>query len=214
MDRITLTITSDLFDDDDVDQQASVRANLTVRGLVEEIRREFNLLDGEYTLSTKGSKKALDADKTMDQLDLKTGAELVFTRQRNRLSQQIVARGGQFFQAITGRAQAMLREEGSAKVYALEWQPAIIGRPDANNAASAEMLAVNLGDLPEARTVSRQHARISEYGGQFYLEGLAQRNPTFLNDRELLPGEKRALMPGDEIRVGKIMLTFDLQQRG
>ncbi len=39
MDRITLTITSDLFDDEDRRQEASVRANLTVRALIEEIRR-------------------------------------------------------------------------------------------------------------------------------------------------------------------------------
>jgi len=205
MDRIILTISSELFDE--TDQEASVRKNVTVRSLIDEIRREFSLLEGNYTLSLKGS-NPLDPDKTLEQLGIQTGVELTFDRERRRLSQQIVARGGQYFQAISGKRQAVLREDSSGQVFVLEWQPAVIGRPDAGNAASAEVLAVNLGGLPDARTVSRQHARITESGGQFFLEGIAERNPTFLNEQQLLPGEKRALASGDKVRVGSITLTL------
>jgi hypothetical protein len=203
MDRIILTISSELFDE--ADQEASVRKNVTVRALIDEIRREFSLLDGNYTLAVRGG-KALDPDKTLEQIGIQTGGELTFDRERRRLSQQIVARGGQYFQAISGRRQAVLREESTGQTFEIEWQPAIIGRPDAANAASGDALAVDLGTLPEARTVSRQHARITEYGGQFFLEGVAERNPTFLNEKQLLPGEKRALASGDTIRVGSIRL--------
>jgi hypothetical protein len=211
MDRVNLTITSELFDDN-MHQEASVRKNATVRNLIEDIRREFSLLEGNYTLSVKGSTKPLEHGKTLEQLGIQTGVELVFDRERRRLSQQMVVRGGQFFQALSGPAHAFLREESSGQLFELEWQPAIIGRPDTGNPASAEILAVDLSELPEARTVSRQHARLTEQNGQYYLEGLAERNPTFLNDRELLRGEKRALLPGDEIRVGKVVLTFNLQR--
>lgn len=207
MDRIILTISSELFDE--TEQEASVRKNVTVRNLIDEIRREFSLLEGNYTLSLKG-RSPLDPDKTLEQLGIQTGVELTFDRERRRLSQQIVARGGQYFQAIGGKRQAALRDDVSGQVFVLEWQPALIGRPDAGNAASAEALAVNLGGLPEARTVSRQHARITEYGGQFFLEGIAERNPTFLNEQQLLPGEKRALTSGDKIRVGGVTLTLIL----
>ncbi len=209
MDRIILTISSELFDE--TDQEASVRKNVTVRSLIDEIRREFSLLDGNYTLSVKGGSRQLELDKTLEQLGIQTGAELTFDRERRRLSQQIVARGGQYFQAISGRRRAVLREESTGQVFELDWQPAIIGRPDAANLASADALAVNLGGLPEARTVSRQHARITEYGGQFFLEGVAERNPTFLNEQQLLPGEKRALASDDKIRVGSITLALTLR---
>jgi len=78
MDRIILTITSDLFDDEDRRQEVSVRANLTVRALIEEIRREFNLLDAGYRLTPHGQEQPLPLDRTMEQLGLRTGAELVF----------------------------------------------------------------------------------------------------------------------------------------
>jgi hypothetical protein len=211
MDRIVLTISSELFDDN-TRQEASIRTNVTVRHLIDEIRREFNLLDGNYSLTLKGSSKPLEFDRTLDQLGIQTGSELVFERERRRLSQQIVARGGQYFQTISSALRASLREESSGTVYSIEWQPAFIGRADAANPSSAEKLAVDLGRLPEARTVSRQHARITERAGQYFLEGIAERNPTFLNDREMLADEKRALKPGDKIRVGKIVLTFNVQR--
>lgn len=211
MDRVILTISSELFDDN-TQQEASIRTNVTVRGLIEEIRREFNLLEGNYALTLRGEKKPLPADKTLEQVGIQTGVELVFDRERRRLSQQIVARGGQFFQTITGAAHATLREESTGTIFDIEWQPAIIGRADQANPSSAEKLAVDLGEMAEARSVSRQHARITEQGGTYFLEGIADRNPTLLNDQELTAGEKRALKPGDKIRVGKFVLTLNIQR--
>lgn len=213
MDRIVLTITSELFDDS-AHQEASVRRNITVRSLIEEIRREFSFLEGNYTLVIKGGSKPLPPDQTMEQLGIQTGSELIFDRERRRLSQQIILRGNQVHQPVTGGVRAALREESTGKLFPIEWQPAVIGRVDASNPSGASALAVNLSDLPEARTVSRQHARIVEQNGQYFLESLAARNPTFLNDRELLSSERRALQAGDKIRAGKIVLTFNLQRRG
>lgn len=211
MDRIILTITSDLFDDEDQAQEASVRANLTVRALIDEIRREFSLLDADYKLTLPGQRDPLPLDKTMEQLGLQTGAELIFERDRRRLSQRIISRGGQFFQAVTRPGQAYLQSAETGKDFPIDWQPAIIGRPDASNPASADMLAVDASVLPEARTVSRRHAQITERAGIYYLEGVSERNPTFLNGRELKLGEKHALTPGDQIRVGRVELVFNVQ---
>ncbi len=91
MDRIVLTISSELFDDNPR-HEASIRTNTTVRGLIDEIRREFNLLDGNYSLTLKGSKKPLESDKTLDQLGVQTGSELIFERERRRLSQRVRSR--------------------------------------------------------------------------------------------------------------------------
>jgi hypothetical protein len=211
MERIVLTIMSELFDE--TEQEASVRKNVTVRTLIDEILQEFSLLEGRYLLKAHGSDKPLDNDKTINDLGIQTGAQLVFERERARLSQQIVSRGGQFFQGITAPQLLALREQDTGTEFLVRWQPAIIGRPSANNPASGEALAVNLGDLAEARTISRQHAQITEYAGRYFVEGLAEQNSTFLNEDELLPGEKRALEKGDKIRVGRVTLLVEFQPR-
>ncbi len=208
MERYILTISSELFDE--TEQEASVRKNLTIRALIEEVRQEFSLLEGSYAINFKGSKDSLDSDKTLEELGVQTGSELTFERERMRLSQQIVARGGQFFQGIHGAKRMMQRESVSGQEFPIRWQPAIIGRPQARDPQSAEALAINLGELDDGRTVSRQHAQITEHAGNYFVEGLADKNPTFLNEQELRVGEKRALQPGDTIRVGKVKLVFDV----
>lgn len=210
MDRIILTITSELFDEADRRQEVSVRANLTVRALIEEIRREFNLLDAGYRLTLAGQREALPLDRTMEQLGLQTGAELVFERDRHRLDQRVIARGGQYFEAVSQPGRVRLREAASGQTFPIEWQPAIIGRPDAANPATAQALAVDVSALAEGRTVSRRHAQITERGGTYYLEALNERNPTLLNGQALALGERRALSPGDRIRVGLVELVFEV----
>ena len=207
--RVNVTIVSELFDEPE--QEASIRTTLTVRALIEEIRREFNLLEGSYVLKRQGESQPLEPAQTLEQLGVQTGSVLVFERERMRLSQQIVRRGGRFFQGITGEQVAVLVEEQTGQEFYIRWQPAIIGRPSTANPASAEALAVNLGALPDAKTVSRQHAQITEQKGRYYLEGLAKRNLTWLNEQELAHGEKRMLRAGDRIRVGKITLRFELR---
>jgi hypothetical protein len=211
--RINLTITSDLFDES-ANQGASVRPNLTVRALVREIVREFGLPPGNYVLElTPG--EALDMEKSMDQLGIQTGAELLFKRQQHRLSRQLqrqaqqTGQSGAYFQPIPEQRRAVIRVPGSEQVFTIGWQPAIIGRPDAKNPASAETLAVNVEGIESARTVSRQHARLTEQNGQYYVESMARNNPTYLNDTALMFGEKRALRSGDHLRVGKIDLIFE-----
>jgi hypothetical protein len=211
MDRIILTITSELFDDNP-HQEVSVRPNITIRSLVDEILREFSLLEGNYSMTQAGTGKVLPLDQTLEQVGLQTGAELVFGRERRRLSQQIVMRGGQYFQTLESPVRAFLREEPTGTIFDIEWQPALIGRPDAHDPSSAALLAVDLSEMAEARTVSRQHARITERNGQYFIEGIADRNPTFVNDRELVIGEKRALQSGDKICVGKILLRFQTER--
>lgn len=212
MDRIILTITSELFDDNP-HQEASVRPNVTVRTLIDETLREFNLMEGNYTLTMAGDDTALPFDRTVEQLGIQMGSELIFARQRRSISQHMIMRGAHFFQPVTGAPPAFLREESSRAVFDIDWHPAIIGRPDASNPASADMLAVNVGEIEEGKTVSRQHARIMVQGGHYFLEPLAARNPTFLNDRELVMGEKARLQSGDRVQVGQIALTFHQQER-
>jgi hypothetical protein len=173
-DRILLTISSDLFDDE-ADQEASVRRNLQVRTLVAEIRKEFSLPEGMYTLRDK-SGIPLELEKTLEQCGVQTGAILVFSRERRAPIRQMMEGDTDAILAVSIRA--MLRDVQTGMVFEIRHQPAIIGRPDTANPDSAASLAVNLGSLPEGKSVSRQHARITERGGQYYVESLSEHNPT------------------------------------
>jgi len=205
-----LTITSDMFDVPT--QEISIRENLPIRTLLAETRKEFDLPDGNYSLVIKSSGKVLDPDKTLEQSGVQTGAALILNRER-RAPQREMSSVMQDFsrRMITGSNRAYLREEDSGQVFEIQWQPAVIGRPDANNPASASTLAVNLGLFEGAKTVSRHHARITEQNGQFFLEGMADHNPTYLNEGLIREGERRLLQPEDKIRVGKFTLTFGVK---
>jgi hypothetical protein len=219
MARTVITIRSDLFDNAE-GEEASVRENLPIRTLIAEICKEFDLPEATYILRNE-SGKALEPDKTLEQSNIRFGAMLVFSRERRSVqrrpadyqaSQSVMLTGAPNSRTpIAGTSRAFLRETDTGEVYDIQWQPAIIGRPDVSNPSSAEMLAVNVGRLVGSQSVSRQHARLTELGGQYYLEALAERNPTFLNEGQVRIGEKRLLQPGDKIRVGTITFTFGVK---
>jgi len=56
--------------------------------------------------------------------------------------------------------------------------------------------------------VSRQHARISVQGAQVFIEDLNSTNFTYVNQQRLTPGHPQPLEEGDEIRLGRVRLTF------
>lgn len=56
--------------------------------------------------------------------------------------------------------------------------------------------------------VGRRHAQIILQGGQVYLEDLDSVNGTALNRCKLAPHQPQPLQAGDEIRLGKMALTY------
>lgn len=83
-----------------------------------------------------------------------------------------------------------------------------IGRWDADNGIFPD-IDLDVHD-PEAK-VSRRHARIKYYDGQFVIEDLGSTNGTFVNrGRRLIPGNPHILSDGDEIIVGKTFLRFKI----
>lgn len=71
-----------------------------------------------------------------------------------------------------------------------------IGRDDRNTIAIAH------------GSVSGRHARVVRIGDGFTIEDLGSRNGTFINSEQVT--EKRALANGDVVRLGKILLTFNI----
>jgi hypothetical protein len=191
-----ILINVDVFDQKG--NQAKVRKSLTIGGLVEEILREFDDLDRRiphaYAIYLKNRLQALDRNRTLAQLDIQPRDELEcrYARRSRR-------------EALPVNRKAFLHEETSRRIFELRWQPALIGRPDADPSHN-ELLAINCEQFSDGLRVSRRHAQITADRGEFYVESLSPNNATFVNDEEIT--QRHKLHPGDRIRVGKTQITF------
>jgi len=185
-----------------VGQRARLRKSLTVRGLIEEILREFDDIAADapekYVVFLKGMERPLNASATMEQLDIQPQDELVFEYARQNIRRM-----------LDPEQYAFLRDEANRRVYDLQWQPAILGRPT-NEAEHNIMLAVNLQLHPKGSSVSRNHAEITFSDGHYYLEPLAENNPVAVNDKLVPFNARRELKHGDRINLGRnnLPLTF------
>lgn len=199
-----LEVTIDVFDE--AGQRASVLRTLSVRGLIDEVVREFDGLEKgaaqSYALYLKDGNKLLDPNQTLGEQGIADHDELVFGWvQAARTPGRLV---------ISGRRPAVLREEQTGLIFPIEWQPAVIGRPHTDPALN-RMLAVDVSSLPNSRRVSRRHAQITERDGQYYLESLSAHNPTYVAGVQVTG--KRPLQPGDRLHLGGsgIVLVFQIQ---
>jgi pSer/pThr/pTyr-binding forkhead associated (FHA) protein len=62
----------------------------------------------------------------------------------------------------------------------------------------------------EARTVSRQHARIAGVTGHHAIEDMGSRHGLFVNGEQVRPGPPRQLRPGDRIQLGGVELLYEI----
>jgi pSer/pThr/pTyr-binding forkhead associated (FHA) protein len=187
-------------------QRARVRRNLTVRGLIEEILKEFDDIGADqpekYTLQLKGNERPLNHNQNMLQLDIQPQDELVLGYVRQTLRQM-----------LDPTQYALLVEDTTGKEFDIQWQPALIGRPN-NEAEHNIMLAANLLLLPNGMTVSRRHAQITVSAGHYYLEPLAENNPVFLNQKEVPFGGQVEIRSGDRLTFGRSKLSMTFRTRG
>jgi hypothetical protein len=56
--------------------------------------------------------------------------------------------------------------------------------------------------------VSRRHARLLVEGGNYFVEDLDSTNFTFVNKQKLTPKVRQQVRDGDEIRFGRVAMTF------
>lgn len=191
-----ILINVDVFDQKG--NQAKVRKSLSIGGLIDEILREFDDLDRRiphaYAIYLKSHLQPLDRNRTLGQLDIQPRDELEFRYARHSRRESLPV-----------NRKAFLHEENSRRIFELRWQPAIIGRPDADPSHN-ELLAINCEQFADGLRVSRRHAQITADRGEFYVESLSPNNPSYLNEDELT--ERSKLHSGDRIRVGKTQITF------
>ncbi|HSR31087.1 MAG TPA: FHA domain-containing protein [Anaerolineae bacterium] len=85
----------------------------------------------------------------------------------------------------------------------------VIGRLDASHAVFPDVDLTN--EQGAEKGVSRRHARISRRDDQVFLEDLNSLNGTFLNAQRLVPELPYPLKGGDQVQLGKLILTINLK---
>ena len=83
----------------------------------------------------------------------------------------------------------------------------LIGREDA---VSGNYPDVDTGDPGLQAGVSRRHAEIIQQGVQWFIKDLNSVNGAWVNNQRLAPNATQPLNPGDTIRLGKWMATFQM----
>lgn len=183
-----------------VGQRAQVRKSLTISVLKEEILREFDDIPTDmtedYAIYLKGMKKPLEVAKTLSDLDIQPQDELIFDHIRSSIRQMLPADQVVYFvEEITGR------------IFEIQWQPAIIGRPSMDIDHNI-VLAVNLESLPDGNYISRQHAEYIRGDGRHFIKSLAEYNPVFLNGKKLSYGHKYEIRHNDKLTLGPRKITM------
>lgn len=155
----------------DKEEPAQVLPELTPAELVAAILAEFREIDylgsdpSTYGLVWADSGEELNADQPLH-------AQVSAPEQRIRLIEHSPTLP--FATQPMGRV-VYLRELSAGIVYRLHWQPAIIGRRDAQ-LPQGELVAVDLRDHVMGRRVSRRHAQIIGVDGVCYIEPIGD-NP-------------------------------------
>ena len=84
----------------------------------------------------------------------------------------------------------------------------IVGREDPVSGVFPEVDLTDHGG--DEGGVSRRHARIFVQGTQVFVEDLNSTNYTYVNQQKLTPGQPHPLNSGDDVRFGRVKLTFYL----
>lgn len=184
----------------EVNQRTSVRKDITIKALVNEIANEFQLDAKKITLYLYGIEQSLDPKQSLEALGFLDGDHLVVGESE---SPPLFGR-----QKLDNK-QAKLTEIHTGTEFALTWTPAIIGRPT-TRLLSDLLLAVDVSSFPGYQSVSRRHAQVIFEVDTYYLQQLSPYNTTKINKRPISSVEKHPLTSGDVIQLGKsgISLTF------
>jgi hypothetical protein len=111
----------------------------------------------------------------MIQLDIQPQDELVLGYVQQTLRQM-----------LDPSQYAVLQDEATGKEFDIQWQPALIGRPN-NEVDHNIMLAANLLLLPNGMTVSRSHAQITFSNGRYYISRWPRITRSFSTTRSCPP---------------------------
>jgi serine/threonine-protein kinase len=90
--------------------------------------------------------------------------------------------------------------------FALDQAVLNIGRWDADSGAFPE---IDLSEDDPGNHIGRNHARIIQENGEYFIEDMGSVNGTYVNkEPRLRPGSPQRLQNGDEIIIGRTFFTF------
>ena len=108
--------------------------------------------------------------------------------------------------APTGRYRFVVRDTGAEITLPMTEGEHIIGREDPVSSVFPE---VDMNPYEgEHFGVSRRHAQLTVDAGLVFIQDLDSTNFTFVNRQKLVPHTPTALSNGDEVRLGKLVMTF------
>lgn len=190
-------------------KEINIRSNLVVANLITEIQDHFSL-DGTLAIHMDKSDEPLSLNSRLNEAGVEEGGVLVCRQVQTDTGTQDAIALGERIPFPEGFKRVYLEDKRTTTEFELEWQPAILGRWDHREPANNRLLAADLESLEELPTVSRHHACITLDDGKFFIEQLAARNPTFLDEVQLRPGRKYPLEAGAEIQMGRVALVFNV----
>ncbi len=101
---------------------------------------------------------------------------------------------------------AFFHAEEGQETFPIRTDKAVLGRFDPVTGLKPE---VDLSSADINRSVSRQHARLTQEGGVYYLcEEPGALNGTFINGRKLITGKPTRMRDGDAVTLGMVKMTF------
>jgi serine/threonine protein kinase len=190
-------------------EPATARNSVIARDFLKEACKAFGISSRNRTLLLNGN--ALDLSRTLGQNNVPQKAELYLVEQEKTGGTLDWIRNNtpKEFEAGT---LIFLVDESTRQRHQLRWQPAIIGRVDPRPDIPHinDFLAVDLSNRDVDVRTSRQHACITRKAGQYYIENLNVKNKTYLNNEALENYRRYPIQAGDRIRVGKIILIFQI----
>jgi len=196
-------------------KRVDVRADLTVKALLDNVRDRWNLAGAPMQMTLGADNRPLPSDRplnTLNSLGVLEGAVLICRPQPQQTSTAALIATGRRIKLSRAYRKVSLVEPNSLREFEIQWQPAVIGRRDPKDEKMNQMLAVDVTTLDPKFSVSRQHACITETNGAFEIEVLQNRNPLYVNDRRLVPGERTAIATNASIRLGVLQLTFRITE--
>jgi hypothetical protein len=191
-------------------KNVNVRSSMTVANFIAAIQDKYSL-DGTLELTTKGVDGPLELAEAFERLGIEEGANLTCSRimedtgTRDAIQRGVREEFGDQFKRVH------LVESTTLTEYDLDWQPAIVGRKDHRNPSNNRLLAVDLEGIEDLPTVSRHHACITMSDGSFFIEQIQDHNPTYVDETVLEIGVKHPLPAGAEIRLGRLILKFNVR---
>lgn len=191
--------------DEEKAQRAHILPKTTVAQLIGAIKREFDVSGDvdRYELIHKGSGVVLEHEHVIGQI-----AKQLNLREKDALLLRDKPKPT-LREPISGKSRAVLIDTNTGEQFLLAWQPAIIGRRA--GMSLPELLAVDLTYDINSRRISRMHAQITEKDGEWFIERLANENPTYLNGEAIRNNEKAKLNSNDVIQPGRKVLKLAIQ---